>query len=138
MAHAPSMAAALWGMDAEDNSSLEVVYFIDDVGNMNTPLPQFNEIVGHEPKFDIRGFSVLDDDRSARFLAQIPVSTKHIPLPTPSKNMQGLSGNLILQRANRQMRRQYANLARSSKHCAAYYSSIGNWRPAHCAERPIP
>jgi hypothetical protein len=51
------------------------------VEETNIPAPQFNKIVGHDPIFDIRGFSVLDDTKSARFLAHYSRFSETQPVP---------------------------------------------------------
>jgi hypothetical protein len=80
-AHAPSLAAALWGTDPDDNSSWEYVYFIDNVEETDIHVSEFSEIAGYENNYNIQGFRVLNDTKSARFLAQYSRFSEMHPVP---------------------------------------------------------
>jgi hypothetical protein len=83
---APSLAAALWGRDAEDHSSWDHVYLLEDVQLINISVPEFNRMVGYQENLDIRGFTVMDETRSARFLDAFERFSDAHPAPvTPQK-----------------------------------------------------
>lgn len=61
--HNTQLAATLWGRD-ESNQTWEYIYFLADHQNLEISVSDFNQAVGYDPAYIIRGFNVLSEERS--------------------------------------------------------------------------
>lgn len=64
-------AEALWGQD-DDQRTWRYLYFVTEPQPVSVRYEVFNEAAGYDPKYVPRGFNVLDGDRSAAVLEEIP------------------------------------------------------------------
>lgn len=58
-----ALAKELWGLD-ESGNTWEYIYFTDQVRKLAISVPEFNKAVGYADNFIVRGFSVLDHQKS--------------------------------------------------------------------------
>lgn len=68
--HSRSLARDLWGED-DDGQTWEYLYFIDEVRSEAIPYERLNDAAGYTPSARVQGFSVLDEEKSARILRAI-------------------------------------------------------------------
>lgn len=61
------LAEFLWGTDS-DNKTWEYIYFLDERKDIDIPYSTFNKIVGYKSNYIIQGFSVLDEEKSNKFI----------------------------------------------------------------------
>lgn len=65
--HNARVARDLWGED-ENGQTWEYLYFLRPIKPLNIPYAEFNAVVGYGSKYIIRGFTILDEDRSTRLV----------------------------------------------------------------------
>lgn len=61
------LAEFLWGRDI-DGSTWKCIYFLDELQELDVSYSTFNKIVGYKQNYIIRGFSILDEDKSNKFI----------------------------------------------------------------------
>tara|TARA_Y100001968_G_scaffold202605_1_gene186049 strand:- start:1359 stop:2036 length:678 start_codon:yes stop_codon:yes gene_type:complete len=61
------LALELWKQDA-NGQTWEYIYFLDEIVNHSIPVNDFNSVVGYKEKNIIRGFRVLDEEKSQKTL----------------------------------------------------------------------
>jgi hypothetical protein len=65
------LAKALWGMKG-NGDTWELIYTLTGGQDLSIPKDEFKEAVGIDPADSIMGFRVLDEDKSARVLSELP------------------------------------------------------------------
>ena len=125
--HSAKLARALWG---EDHRGLtwEFIYFLDEVKPIKITYGEFNAVVGYQPNFIVRGFSVLDEEKSERVLEHFGfLSGKHYP-PTTRKDFESAVDQLAKMKETERKVQSYArkeqaflrrNLFKTSTHNCA-------------------
>jgi hypothetical protein len=71
-ARAPQLAETLWGRDAPGHT-WEYVIFLERIRKLNVLYETFNEAAGYEPAAVIQASAILNEERSANVLQQLPV-----------------------------------------------------------------
>lgn len=69
--HNRNLAQQLWGLDTDGNP-WEYMYFLSDLHNVEISYEDFNKCVGYKENNVIQGFTVLDDEKSLKFLLKYP------------------------------------------------------------------
>ena len=62
-----NFAERLWGL-SEDNQTWEYMYTLTDVKKIEMSYEEFNNVVGYKENNVIQGFTVMDENRSEKFL----------------------------------------------------------------------
>jgi len=69
-----------------DGQTWEQVYFVDELRDLKIPLGQINELAGYKPTNVIRGFSVLNLEKSTAILAGLELeSERHFPVTSETE-----------------------------------------------------
>lgn len=61
------LAEKLWGLDS-DNETWQYMYTLDEIRPLHISYEEFNSVVGYKANNIIQGFTVMDADKSSRFL----------------------------------------------------------------------
>jgi hypothetical protein len=61
------LAEKLWGLD-KDSETWQYMYTLDEVKSLDIPYEEFNSVVGYKVNNIIQGFTVMDAEKSSRFL----------------------------------------------------------------------
>lgn len=75
--HNRALARELWGSDP-NGSTWEYIYFLDELRQQSIPYTRMNMAAGYDPGFKVQGFNVLDQERSARILSALELSSEAI------------------------------------------------------------
>lgn len=77
--HNKELALELWGTDP-NGQTWEYVYFLDEVKQQRIKYIDLNRVVGYEENYTIRGFSILDEEKSIRICEEFDLqSDTHFP-----------------------------------------------------------
>ena len=74
------LAAYLWEYD-NDGFTWEYIYFLKNITPLSYTYLEMNQAIGYAPKYNYRGFNVVDSDRSSNVINLLGLSN-----PTTSKN----------------------------------------------------
>jgi hypothetical protein len=61
------LALELWGWKEKD-VTWEYVYFLDEIQEIDIPVQKLNEVIGYSVNNPVRGFTVLDEEKSERVI----------------------------------------------------------------------
>lgn len=61
--HSPSLSPVLWGADDREQT-WEYVLFLEDIQHIRIPYESFNRVLGHERDNFVRGFTILNNEKS--------------------------------------------------------------------------
>ena len=70
--HNTSLAESLWGKDKQGRP-WEYIYFLSSISKTRISYEEFNAAVGYSKNYNIQGMSVLDDEKTNRFLNLFPI-----------------------------------------------------------------
>ena len=73
--HNKNLAFDLWGSDDQENT-WEYIFFLDEIFDHKIPYKHFNKIVGYKSNFIIRGFNLLDKEKSEKVLNAFKLKSK--------------------------------------------------------------
>ncbi len=65
--HSHTLASQLWGFDNKGNT-WEYIYFLSEVKNQHIPYKELNKAILYNENYVIRGFSLLDEEKSVNVL----------------------------------------------------------------------
>ena len=73
--HSKGLAADLWDYNSKGDT-WEYIYFIDEVRSLDIPFIDFNRVVGYKENNIIRGFNILDDQKSQNVIDGFDLESK--------------------------------------------------------------
>jgi hypothetical protein len=65
------VAERLWGVNEADGLTWELIYFLDDLRDIDVSYRQFNAAVGYAPAYIAREFNVLSEEQGQAYIDQV-------------------------------------------------------------------
>lgn len=70
--HSKELALKLWGWK-EENVTWEYIYLLDEIEERAIPVLNINEVIGYKKNYIVRGFTVLDEEKSKKFISSFDI-----------------------------------------------------------------